>query len=162
MSESTDPQPWYLDVVMPALLESARTTYGMAMRRALLDAGFDDVPARGIGLIGGIARNGPAAQQDLTEHLSITKQAASQLVDQLVLRGYLERSADPVDRRRMLLTLTPRGNDAAAESAKAVATIDAALDQRFSADEVATCRRMLGTLSAIGARARERKRAAAS
>ena len=37
-------QAWWDDVVMPAMLESARRTYGMAIRRALLDAGFDDVP----------------------------------------------------------------------------------------------------------------------
>src|SRR6195952_4705813 len=97
-------QPWYDEVVMPALLESARTTYGMAIRRSLLDAGFDDVPRRGMGLVGGIARNGPAAQQDLTRFLTTSKQAASQLVDALVTRGYLDRSPDPADRRRIMLT----------------------------------------------------------
>ena len=41
--------------------------------------------------------------------LGVSKQAAGQLVDTLVLRGYLERSVDPEDRRRLTLTLTERG-----------------------------------------------------
>jgi DNA-binding MarR family transcriptional regulator len=149
-------QAWYDDVVMPALLGSARSTYGMAIRRALIDAGFDDVPRRSMGLVGGIARNGPEAQQDLERFLNMSKQAASQLVDVLVTRGYLNRSPDPEDRRRILLTLTPRGKDAAAASAAAVAKVDAAIKRRFSAAELATTRRVLGTMISIGERARER------
>ena len=43
----------------------------------------------------------------------MSKQAAGQLVDTLVLRGYLDRSPDPEDRRRMTVTLTERGAMAA-------------------------------------------------
>jgi len=157
--EPIEHQAWYDDIVMPALLESARSTYGMAIRRALLDAGFDDVPRRGMGLVGGIARNGPAAQQDVARFLNMSKQTASQLVDTLVTRGYLERSADPDDRRRMMVTLTPRGKQAATKSAAAVAKVDAALARRFSKDDLATTRRVLGTMIGIGERARERRRA---
>jgi DNA-binding MarR family transcriptional regulator len=158
---AADPLPhhaWYDEVVMPALLESARATYGRAIRRALTDAGFDDVPRRGMALVGGIARNGPAAQQDLSRFLSMSKQSASALVDTLVTRGYLEREPDPADRRRVLLTLTERGEQAAAVSAAAVGTVDAAIARRFSAAELATTRRVLGATISLGERARERRR----
>ena len=46
----------------------------------------------------------------LTRELGISKQAVSQLIDTMVMRGYLERTPDTEDRRRMLLTLTPRGS----------------------------------------------------
>jgi DNA-binding MarR family transcriptional regulator len=114
-----------------------------------------------MGLVGGIARNGPAAQQDLERFLNMSKQAASQLVDVLVTRGYLNRSPDPEDRRRVVLTLTPRGDEAAAASAAAVAKVDAAIKRRFSAAELATTRRVLGTMIGIGERARDRRRASA-
>jgi DNA-binding MarR family transcriptional regulator len=160
--EVLEHQPWYDEIVMPALLASARSTYAMAMRRAYIDAGFDDVPRRGMGLVGGIARNGPAAQQDLVRFLNLSKQSASQLVDTLVTRGYLERSPDPDDRRRMMLTLTPLGKKAAAAGAGAVAKVDAAVKRRFSPEELATTRRVLGTMIGIGERARQRGRNAVS
>jgi DNA-binding MarR family transcriptional regulator len=45
---------------------------------------------------------------ELTRHLDVSKQAASQLVDTLVTRAYLQRSPDPVDRGRMTIKLTAR------------------------------------------------------
>jgi len=45
------------EIVMPALLRHARTTYGAAMRRALADAGYDDIPGNGLYVIGGLALN---------------------------------------------------------------------------------------------------------
>jgi DNA-binding MarR family transcriptional regulator len=43
--------------------------------------------------------------------LGITKQAAGQLVDELVGRGYLRRTTDEQDRRRKLIVLTAQGED---------------------------------------------------
>ncbi len=145
---------------MPALLGSARTTYGMAMRRSLADAGFDDVPPRGMAVIGGIARNGTCAQQDLAGFLDISKQAASQLLDTLVTRGYVRRGFDAQDRRRMVVTLTSRGAQAAEASAAGLERVDAGLAHHVSADDLATTRRVLGALVDIGERARQRRRAA--
>ena len=39
--------PWYEHLSIPALLRQARRTYGEAMRAALEDAGYDDIPANG-------------------------------------------------------------------------------------------------------------------
>jgi DNA-binding MarR family transcriptional regulator len=154
--EPIDPEPWWDEVVLPALLGSARRTYGQAMRAALLRAGFDDMPPRGMGVVGGIARNGPAPQQELPRFLSTSKQSASQLVETLVQRGYVERSTDPDDRRRIVLTLTDRGREAAALTAGAHDRIEAALAHHVSPQDIATTRRVLGTLAVLGERARER------
>jgi DNA-binding MarR family transcriptional regulator len=149
---------WWDEVVLPGLMASARTTYGQAMRAALRRAGFDDMPPRGMGLVGGIARNGPIAQQELPRALSTSKQSASQLVETLVQRGYLERSADPDDRRRVVLTLTDKGQKASKITAGALDRIDAALGRHVTAEDVAATRRVLGVLSVLGERARERAR----
>ncbi|MEU6104769.1 MarR family winged helix-turn-helix transcriptional regulator [Streptomyces flaveolus] len=50
-----------------------------------------------------------ATVTDLAAHLGVTKQAASQLVDELVRKGYAERRPHPADARARLVVLTERG-----------------------------------------------------
>src|SRR5215471_11519896 len=116
------------EVAMPVLLRHARTTYGAAMRRALAEAGYDDIPGNGLYVIGGLALN----REDiplgkLIRELRISKQAAGQLVDTLVTRGYLDRAIDKEDRRKLTVTLTERGREAAAIQAAAREKVDAEL-----------------------------------
>lgn len=57
---------------------------------------------------------------DVANHLGISKQAASQLVELLVQRGYVKRTQHPTDARSSVLSLTPNGwacTKAAEESA---------------------------------------------
>jgi DNA-binding MarR family transcriptional regulator len=61
---------------------------------------------------------------------------ASQLIDTLVLREYLERRNDPVDRRRMEVRLTARGRSAAMAIHTAIDAIETALGKLISADEL--------------------------
>jgi DNA-binding MarR family transcriptional regulator len=146
-----DPPEWHIDVVTPALLRHARNTYGAAMRRALAEAGYDDVPGNGLYVIGGLALGGgdtPLGQ--LVRELRISKQSAGQLVDALVARGYLERAVDPEDRRRLNIGLTERGRAAAAAQAEARARIDAALAARIGAEAVAVMRNGLAELVDLG------------
>jgi DNA-binding MarR family transcriptional regulator len=147
----TDAKPRYEQVSIPALLRHARNTYGAAMRRALEEAGYDDIPKNGLYVIGGMA---PAAGNvplaDLIRGLRLSKQAAGQLVDALVTRGYLERAVDARDRRKLNVTLTERGRDAARSQAAARDAIDAELTQRVGARAVSAMRLALGALLDIG------------
>jgi DNA-binding MarR family transcriptional regulator len=145
----TDDTRWYDEVVIPALLRGARHTYGSAIRLALADAGCDDIPRSGPFVLGAIARNG-SPLSEIIDHLGLSKQRSGQLVDTLVARGYLEREADPADRRRMTVTLTERGVAAAATSREAVERVDADLVARVGADTVGHARAMLGALSEMG------------
>ncbi|MFK0152668.1 MarR family winged helix-turn-helix transcriptional regulator [Streptomyces sp. NPDC090499] len=52
---------------------------------------------------------GGATVTELAVHLGVTKQAASQLVDEIVRRGYAERRPHPGDARARLVVLTERG-----------------------------------------------------
>ncbi len=70
------------------------------------------MPPNGPFVIGGIGNLGQPLSA-LVRQLGVTKQAASELVDTLVQRGYLSRTTDPYDRRRMNITLTGRGQEAA-------------------------------------------------
>ncbi|HEX7689905.1 MAG TPA: MarR family transcriptional regulator, partial [Burkholderiaceae bacterium] len=121
------PRAWHHDVVTPALLRHARNTYGRAMRRALDEAGFEDLPLNGPYVIGGLAlgnRDVPLGQ--LIRELRISRQSAGQLVDALVARGYLDRSVDAADRRKLNVALTERGRAAAAAQAAARERVDGA------------------------------------
>jgi DNA-binding MarR family transcriptional regulator len=139
----------FAEVSLPALLRSARNTYGVAIRAALEGAGYDDVPANGIFVLGAIARTG-APLAEIIAWLRLSKQAAGALVDALVVRGYLERDADPVDRRRLIVTLTPRGAAAADVIRDAVAAIDVQLLTRVSRGHVAHARQTLIALIELG------------
>ena len=68
-----------------------------------------------------------SSQADVVASLGLSKQAASQLIDTLVLREYLERRNDPVDRRRMEVRLTERGRTAAIAIRTAIDAVEAAL-----------------------------------
>jgi DNA-binding MarR family transcriptional regulator len=138
-------------IVMPALLRHARFIYGAAMRHALTDAGYDDLPRNGLYIIGGLAMESvdiPLA--NLIRDLRMSKQAAGQLVDTLVMRGYLQRTVDETDRRRLTITLTERGRAAAAVQAAARQEIDAALETEVGADDLACARRVLVALIDLG------------
>jgi DNA-binding MarR family transcriptional regulator len=111
------------DVVLPALLRASRGAYGHAIRASLAGEGFGDVPRNGAFVLGGIVNQGGSAGA-LVRQLGVSKQAASQLIDTLVVRGYLERRPNPEDRRRVTVEATERGRAAAAAVRSAVVAVD--------------------------------------
>jgi DNA-binding MarR family transcriptional regulator len=147
MSEGDAEQPWYETVVIPALLRHARTAYGEAMRVALAEIGCDDVPRNGLYVIGGLAMGaGGAPPGRLAEELGISREGAAQLIDALVARGYLERTAHAA------IALTSRGQAAAAAQEAGRQRVDAALAERVGAEDVRAMRRALGALCSLGRR----------
>jgi DNA-binding MarR family transcriptional regulator len=88
----------------------------LAASRALVDGvsagvrarGFGDVrPAHGFAF--SLLSAGGATITQLAEHLDLTRQAAAQLVDELIAKGYVERQPHPRDARARLIVLTPKG-----------------------------------------------------
>ena len=88
----------------------------LSASRALVDGisagvrarGFDDVrPAHGFAFSRLSA--GGATITQLAEHLDITRQAAAQLVAELLAKGYVRRQPHPDDARARLITLTGKG-----------------------------------------------------
>ena len=139
------------EIVLPALLRHARTTYGAAMRKALEAAGYDDIPGNGLYIIGGLAMDKEDVPLgNLIMELRLSKQAAGQLVDTLVNRGYLERKVDSEDRRKLTITLTERGKAAAATQTAAREQVDAELVRRVGQENVEHTRYTLGVLVDMG------------
>ena len=99
------------------------------IHEGVMARGFEGVrPAHGFAF----ARLAPdgATVTELAGHLGVTKQAASQLVDEIVRNGYAERRPHPEDARARLVVLTERGwactraaEEAAAEAVEAWADV---------------------------------------
>ncbi len=133
---------------IPALMRAARGAYAQAITRDLIAAGIEDVPRSGPFVLGGMVNWG-ASVADMVSGLGVTRQAASQLIDVLVLRGYLTRQTNAEDRRRITVGLTPRGEAAGRIVTEAIASVDRELATRITAQQSAGLRAGLQALADI-------------
>jgi DNA-binding MarR family transcriptional regulator len=144
-----EPQNASNEASLPALLRAARNACAQAIRAELVAAGMGDLPRNGVFVLGAIARDS-APLADVVRQLGASKQAAGQLVDTLVNRGYLDREVDAADRRRLTVSLTGRGVAAARLARAAGARMEADLIARIGAANVAHARAALLALAGVG------------
>jgi DNA-binding MarR family transcriptional regulator len=141
------------DVSLLQLMREAREVYRDAVRRELDGAGCDDIPRNGSLVLAGLDHRSSeptfSPQADVVATLGMSKQTASQLIDTLVLREYVDRRNDPEDRRRMSLRLTARGRTAATAIQRATDAIDAAIADLITADELHGLRAGLAAYNGI-------------
>jgi DNA-binding MarR family transcriptional regulator len=142
----------YEKVPLSALLYAVRGAYTAAVRRAQAKLGYTDVPASGEFILNAMEWSG-ASLESIVRFMGVSKQAASQAVDMLVDRGYLERGRDPSDRRRVILSLTDRGHAAGRAGAAAIRDVDRELRTRVGATGIALTRATLVALLAVKRRA---------
>lgn len=94
-------------LALAAALLAAAGDLTQRINDGVVARGFEARPAWGFAF----ARLAPdgATVTELAGHLGVTKQAASQLVDEIVRKGYAERRPHPEDARARLVVLTERG-----------------------------------------------------
>ncbi|WP_406156109.1 MarR family winged helix-turn-helix transcriptional regulator [Streptomyces sp. NBC_00882] len=94
-------------LALAAALLAAAGDLTQRINDGVVARGFEARPAWGFAF----ARLAPdgATVTELAGHLGVTKQAASQLVDEIVRKGYAERRPHPGDARARLVVLTERG-----------------------------------------------------
>ena len=132
---------------LPELMRVARGSYKRAADIQLAAGGFEDLPTSS-GYLLAYLTNDEESVPERIEGLGIKQREFRQLVDTLVLRGYIRREIDPAD-GKVSLALTERGraaNDACFEGASYV---DQELERRLSAAEMAGLRRGLAVLGEI-------------
>jgi len=151
----------YDDVPLSALLQAARATYSHAVDAGLSQIGCDDLPTTGSYIISAMHWSG-ASVEAVIRWMGVTKQAVSQAVETLVIRGYLERSHNPSDRRRINLTLTERGRAAGKAARTAIEGVDRELRGRVGSHKVADTRASLVALLEMDRKAREPRGSRAS
>jgi DNA-binding MarR family transcriptional regulator len=135
----------YLSI--PELMRVARGSYKRAIDARLAALGLDDLPNPG-GYIVVYLANGEESISEMIEGLGIKKGEYSQLVDSLVLRGYITRSTDPKT-GSVSLAVTERGREAAEAIYEGGRVVNEELERRLSADEIAAMRLGLATLGEI-------------
>lgn len=134
---------------LPLLLLAAAAEVNAAIQAGVRAAGFPDVrPAHGFAF----ARMSPdgATVGEIADHLGVTKQAASQLVDELVTKGYADRNPHPRDARARLITLTARGLACTAAADAAMAEFARGWTDTLGAATVADLGRALGQVVSPG------------
>jgi DNA-binding MarR family transcriptional regulator len=111
----------------PDLDPSAKAITGRIVRLAALvhdrmgeAAATHGLSNGGFGILAALRRSGPPFQltpSELTRHLMVTTGGMTAMIDRLEVQGFVARAPNPVDRRGVLVGLTPDG----------LRTIDAAM-----------------------------------
>jgi DNA-binding MarR family transcriptional regulator len=118
-------------------------------RAELARAGFSDVrPGHNLVLAQVAAVASGVRITDMAGRAGVTKQAITLMVDHLAAGGYVDRVADPSDRRAKLVVLTERGTAAADASRRAVEEIERRWAQRLGAERLAETKATLADLIA--------------
>jgi DNA-binding MarR family transcriptional regulator len=136
------------ELATPTLMRAARGAYARSIRAQLHAIGIDDLPRNGAFILARVDP-APGPQPDLPADLGVTKQAVSQVTDALVSRGYVQRSPDPDDRRRVVLELTERGRQAVEAVYRGAEAVDQQLRDRVPAGHVDAMRAGLVALAGI-------------
>lgn len=90
---------------------------------------------------------------ELAARAAMTRPSMAELVDELERAGYLERRADPTDRRAKLICLTRTGRRAVAQALRAVREIERAYAEEVGADRFdALCQTLQALIDAALAR----------
>jgi MarR family transcriptional regulator, lower aerobic nicotinate degradation pathway regulator len=114
----------------------------------LLVEGFASAGVRGYHyrLLAALEEFGPASQAALGRRTSIDRSDVVAVLNDLAARGLIERSPDPDDRRRNVITITPAGT----EQLKALDQVVAGVQERLLAPlSPAERTRLVGLLSRL-------------
>ncbi|HSC89307.1 MAG TPA: MarR family transcriptional regulator [Polyangiaceae bacterium] len=125
-----------------ALLRTPWEAVQRHMLERLHERGFDDLDAAHLNVFQYPGPQG-ARPSELAVRLRVSKQALNYLLGQLERLGYVERRADPDDRRSKRVSLTPRGIAAIAVIRDAVGEMETAWGQQLSPKRFGELRALL-------------------
>jgi DNA-binding MarR family transcriptional regulator len=128
------------------LLLLADQEFVRALRATTAEQGFDD-QGRSDGFVLRTLAAGPTTISGLAERLEVTKQGASQIVDDMERRGYVERRPDPADARARLLHLTERGEAMLAAARRFHQSYERRLRRQYGDDAIDTVRAVLAGMA---------------
>lgn len=123
-----------LDVALEAMLSEFRAELG--------DSEFADVrPTHGC--VFRFVRGEGMRLTELARLAHMTKQSVGEIVDDLAGRGYVERVADPADRRAKLIRLTERGREAQTYGFGLFAEVEKRWIERYGRERIELLRETL-------------------
>lgn len=136
-------------ITLSAALLAAAGELTQRIHAGVVARGFEGLrPAHGFAF----ARLAPggATVTELAGHLGVTKQAASQLVEELVRKGYVERRPHPGDARARLVVMTELGWACARAAEAAAAEAVAPWVERLGERQARMLREQLQTIAPGG------------
>jgi DNA-binding MarR family transcriptional regulator len=134
-------------IPLPGLLEIAGEAMLAEFREELTNRGYADLrPTHGC--VFRFVREDGMRLTDLATNAGITKQSAGELVDDLVALGYVERTADPDDRRAKLICLTERGQEAQRVGFGIFTELEQRWGTRFGEERLEQLRELLEEIAA--------------
>jgi DNA-binding MarR family transcriptional regulator len=135
-------------LALAATLLAAAGDLTQRINDGVVARGFEARPAWGFAFTR-LAPDG-ATVTELAGHLGVTKQAASQLVDEIVRKGYAERRPHPADARARLVVLTEQGWACTRAAEEAAAEAVGAWTDVLGESEVRALRERLGRIAPYG------------
>ena len=112
----------------------------------LTEAGFDDIRPAHTAVFQHIKAEG-SRLSELAERAQLTKQSMGYLVDYLEQHGYVERRADPTDRRASLIFLTERGWAEVREALDIIADVEKKWARQLGKQRMEQLRELLTELN---------------
>ena len=135
-------------LALAAALLAAAGDLTQRINDGVVSRGFEARPAWGFAFTR-LAPDG-ATVTELAGHLGVTKQAASQLVEEIVRKGYAERRPHPADARARLVVLTEQGWACTRAAEEAAAEAVRAWTDVLGESEVRALRERLGRIAPYG------------
>ena len=131
-----------------ALLQDVQRQMADELHERLGKLGYDEIrPAHGC-VFGNMRPHG-VRLTDIAERARITKQSVGEIVTNLEELGFVERVADPDDKRAKLVRLTPRGQEVQNAAFNTFDQIEAEWAERIGERKVAAMRAALEELSLL-------------
>lgn len=131
------------------LLMRASSAVAERINSAVVAAGHTGLrPVHGL-VFARISGTGASVNQ-IADHLGITKQSASAIIEALTRDGYVRRRPDPADRRASIIELTARGRQVTVAAARAATDEVARLEARWGPAAMESFTGMLDDLAADG------------
>lgn len=119
--------------------------YRIRLARETLGVGATEMIALGTVLV-----EGPRTPSQLARKLGITTASATELLDRLEGAGLVKRGPHPTDRRKLLISLTPRAEQAVADIYRQLDGVLSAATDLDSAARVAVTAFLRDAATALG------------
>jgi DNA-binding MarR family transcriptional regulator len=139
------------EVPLPTLLTQARDITVGLLHRQLGEEGFEGIRYRHGSVFRFIDTEGSRLTA-LAERSGLTKQAIAEVVDELERLGYVERAADPSDRRAKIIRLTERGAEGQVAAARILREIEQRWAQLLGQDRIVMLRRAVEEIISLQGR----------
>jgi len=130
---------------LPSLLTRAKDVTVEQLHRRLNEQGFEGVRYRHGSVFRFIDPEG-SRLTSLAERSGLTKQAIGEIVAELERDGYVERTADPADRRAKIIRLTERGRRGQAAAADILRDLEERWAHRLGQERITALRRTLAEI----------------